>query len=1696
MPPAPDGDDEELVEVDFDIERPPPTPTATGAHADAAPEAIPPEETDRTLAAAGDGAANEGRSDEGQSDEGRSDEGPPDPGAAELLDIVDVVELRAPIVEAADDDPRAEIDLYRAEAAAGDGARRAGLLVEVARIEERLGREEHNPAGDDLALTSARAAFAADPASVVAFWTLRRFLSRAGRWAELAEVHAEAARARPAGADPTARADLLVARGRLLEDRLERGDQALAAYREALAATPDHAGALLSLLLSGARRADAGLRAEALAGLARRASPAARRAALIIDEARAWRAARADGPARALAALEGELARRDAETPLALLLAELDRLTRGDGPSDAPSDVADRALALLAEQAAAADASLAVALWRERAHLLRRTQSRPQAALEALDEAARIDPAHPGVAAERIELALASDRGAVAADTARAFIAAAAREDDAVDVALLFAETCGPADAAEAAALLEEPRVRACRAWRADLRAAQLAIAVRNHDPAALAEALAGEAELVPADDPTTRVHALVAAGAVRAAALGQVDDAAGLYRAALALDPGLQQARPAVQALTALSIAAGHIDEAAGILEGILETLVASEALELERWARELLVALYADQLGQPGRALPHQRRLVTLRPRDVRVRARLHDLDREAPPEARLALIPRAHNLLAMAELARDADAAIALRLAAGRALLASGDGAAAERATGLLRDLVAADPAGMAGSALERAAGTPQARAEIVAAELAAARDALPERVRALRFRLAHHHATAGAYAEALAALTPLRGEGDPVARAFSAHLARRSGDAILEVAVLSEEARLVDGTIADPASVLLSHGEALARAGDPGGAADAFRRAIVESPVGETAPAAALGLFRLASADRAAERGALGEALTALAQACAEEPAIAGAAAREGALSSLAAGIAVPPPALDGGMAGANDVLWQFLSGVRGADATATAGALAAMAGSLDEAAGTSTPEALALYARAAARVRLAGADQADRVAADIWQRTRAAALAPALTDLPVAPGAIWPPSRPDPRRARARRIGGPLGTALNLEAAADAERAGDLPGALAAYGSVIRAEPARLEAWTGVRRVARAGGDPLGEARALARLGALVRDPLRAAGLLVEAGTAYEQAGRVDDAIAALSRAVELNPQNSSAYEQAHRLLVADLGAPGRGEILDGLLSYRLAAARLSAAQRVALLFERGRLRLAMEGGLAGAVADFNQILKFQPDNLEALRELSQAASRAGDSVATSHWLERYIVALDAAAARGPRAPQPGEGDEEIAAARLALASSYEARGDLQRAVATLRRAADVSPRDPRPLDLLAEVLAPRGDVSGAVEALQAAAARLPDPGDQAARWIPMGELLRDHAGDGAGAAGAFRQAADLDPLGPAVSLLVGLYEAGQDARGALQIVEREIADLRGALAAEPLDDARLARLSEWLAEARRRGGTPGGDDAVASVRALIGGGLRAGGAPPMPLAQSRALLTGLADPAAGGFAAEIWPHLAEAAEALFPPPPGEPLPPAASDRLRWTGPLAAALEIPRLDLLGRSGPGAPAIPVDRLPPALLVDPRAGVDELAFFASRAIALLALRAGPLDRKPAADLAPLFSCAAVLAGGAVPKRLPKPTEAMLREVGRLLSRKDRKALALQVSRFGFETLDLDAWRAAVLRVADRFALLAVGDPARAAVARAGGMAAVAGDAAARELLAFALSETYVAARRAAGLPDGGAS
>ncbi|HTB56519.1 MAG TPA: hypothetical protein VLC06_01525 [Polyangia bacterium] len=1686
MPPGPDGDDEELVEIDVEIDGPPPVPHAV--EPDGPLEASAPE----LVAEGSDTEPNRGVA---------SVEGPP-PAPPDILEITDVLELQPPIVEATIDDPTSALALYEAEAAAAEGGRRGALLLEVARLQETRARAEGEEEGAGAALAAGRAAFATDTASMPALWLLRRLLARAGGWEELAAVYEQATQAPSSAADPRLRADLLIARGRLLEDRLARATDAVACYKEALAAVPDHPGALLSLLLAGARRQDPALRAEALGGLARRAETPTARGALVIEEALGWRSTEAaDGADRALVVLEEELARNDPGSPLGALLDEVEALAR----ADVPAATAARATEDLAKRLANVDAGLAVALLRERAHLLRQAPAAPEAALEALDEAARLDPTHPLVAAERLELALALDRRDAAGEIARAFVLAAARDDEAVDFALVYAESIfDPASPDAAVEILQVPRVRACRGARADLRALELALAIVRRDPRALADAFAVGADAETHADVGSKVAALIAAGAVRGGPLGQTDTAVDLYRRAVDPAAAPAQVRPAMQALVALQAAGGRIEEAAAILESALATPAPSSQtsqpsadstgeadVAFEIWARESLVAFYADELGAPGRALPHQRRLVAMQPEERAPRVRLCDLDLQSGSDG-LRPAERAHNLLALAEAAGDPTVAIALRVAAGRALTESAERVEVAEGLALLGVAAAVDPSGLAAAKLERAAAAPAARAEIVAAELASAGEEAPaERTRALRFRLAHHRAATGAFAEAMAALTPLRSEGDPLARAWSYELARRAGDAFLEVAVLSEETRAPDGALGDEAGVLLAHGEALAEAGDPQGAADSLRRALARDPDGETAADAALALYRLATVDAASPAGAGGaalpEALEALAGAVGDDPPLAATAAREAALTALALGSAVTVGAklVDGPEAQAELTLLRFMTGARAGDAKTVAESLTEMARGLAATDGTLPADAVPLLGRAAARARLGGAETAEAVAIAVWETAHPPALAPALSDLPVAGAAPWPTARPDPRRSRARRAGGALGVALHLEAALDAERRGELGAALAAYGSVIALDPDRLEVWTGVRRVARAGGDLLGEARALARLGVLVRDPRRAAALLEEAASAYQRAGRDDDAIAVLSRAVELLPDDAGAYARVQALLRRDLGAPGRAATFDGLLSYRLAAGTLTGGERMALLFERAEHRLTLLEDRRAAFGDFKQILKINPNHLASLHELAQGALADQDPRAAASWLERYLAAA-------------GDDDaDRVAAAKLDLAASYEAGGEPVRAIETLRLAALARPGDPAPLERLAEVHLRRRDVRGAVEALRGAATRLGDPRAQAALFLKIGEIERDVARDPSRAAAAFRQAADLDPLGPGAATLVSLHDTASDARGALEVVEREIADLRRALAGTPLDVRRLERLGQWLAEARQRGSAgadPDAEAAVENVRALASGRASPLRAPAAVAPKTgRAFLTEIADRAAGGFVAEVWPLLQEAVAAIFPPPPRPrpaPLGPEIAPRVAWIGAAAAAIGVARLGLfVAREGGAPPAVPVDNGPESTLILASDALSSpgLRFQVGRALGLIAEHAVVLERTSAAELAPLFSCAALLAGAQVPAGLPQPTESLLRDVTRALGRKDRKSLTLQASRFGFEPFDLEAWRMATLRAADRFGLLVCGDPSAAAVAIAGGAKAVPGNPAALDLLGFALGERYAALRHA---------
>jgi tetratricopeptide (TPR) repeat protein len=1562
--------------------------------------------------------------------------------------------------EAAAEDARADVALLEAEAAVEpDAAHRAALWHEAARLDdEALGDGE-------AALRAARESFAADPTFEAALGPLRRLLVARDLWDELVGVYDEVLARAPLAADD--RADLLVERGRALEDRLERAEEARASYDAALAEAPEHAAALLALFVNASRAGAGDAFERALAGLARRAGTPGRRVALTASLARLLRVAGVPGGAvRALKVARDGLRERTPETPLAPLLAELDGLTR----ATAEPTVAARALAELGHEAAL-DAAWVAALLRERARLCAERLGDPRAALEALEGAARLEPGHALVALELVEHAAAQGRFDVVERVVARFGAATRSPERAQALALAQVAALGRGGLlAEALAALDASPGLKRAAGQPVVFGLRVALLARARDADGLAAAFAAEGARAGG---AAGARALAFAGAVRQWWANDAVGAEELYRRAIAAAPA---ERAAWDALEGLLAAAGRWAELAELLEAALgEVAGAPGAAERELTLREELVALYRDDLRAPERAFAHQKQLVHAAPRDVRQRVRLHDLELAGGALASdvvEAVAEEVESLRALAAGADDPSVAASLKVEAARLLgLAGEDPARREQAVRLLAEAAPDDVTGLGTALLEASASNAEARAAVVAGELESAMAEAPaEIVRALRFRLAHHHAAVGRFAEAIAALMPLRAEEDSLARAWSWDLARRSRDAILEVAVLSDEARARRGVLGTPADLELAYGEALERAGDAPSAGAAFARALSDAPSAE----AALGLLRVA-ATTPAKPEAMSAALAALQVACGDEPRVAAAAGREEALLRVASGaveaadLAASAPPGASAVEVAETAIVRWAAGINRGDAAVVAGALFDLGATMTAAGGEGAAAAAPLLARASARARLAGRDASEAVHKRIWRASHAPRLATAVADLPVTPGEGWPSDRPDPRRARATKVGGPLGLALDLEAALDAERRGALGAALGGYGRVIGAAPDHLEAWEGIRRVARAGDDPLGEARALCRLGALARAPALAGALWSQAAVLYEQVGRSDEALALWGHALEVTPDDAAAFDRLHALLLGDLETPGRREALDRVLGHRLTAAAIGDDERVTLLFERALHRAERLGDAAGAEQDFKWILKIEPRHVEALWRLARLALDARDGPGAAAALSRFVEA--------------SPDDPRAVDARLELASAYEATQDRARAVETLRRAAALRPGDPVPLDRLVELHTRLGEWRSAVEVLRDWEGREPEARDRAALQIRIGKLLRDVGRDATGAAVAFRRAAELDPLGEGGRALVALHDAQSDGRGAVQTIEREIAELRGALARDPLDDARLARLDDFLDELARRAPSPvvaAAHAAVVEARSLLAderdadasGPARARVAKPKPFAlrsgeAGSTFWSQLAYPGALGFRAEIWPHLVESASALFPAkhkaPPGRARRVDAADepRLAWVFATAAACGLGGVHVyLSPAVPDAdPALIIEE-PEAALVLGSAALEPKAatrFLVGRALGMLRARAAVLDRIEPVALGPLFACAAMAAGANPPVELGRPDDVTERVVGKVMSRRDRKALVLQASRFGFESIEPARWGHAVRRTADRLGLLLAGDLAASARAAA---------------------------------------
>ena len=929
------------------------------------------------------------------------------------------------------------------------------------------------------------------------------------------------------------------------------------------------------------------------------------------------------------------------------------------------------------------------------------------------------------------------------------------------------------------------------------------------------------------------------------------------------------------------------------------------------------------------------------------------------------------------------------------------------------------------------------------------------------------------------------------------------ARLSGDPALEVLVLGE-----DAASAASAGLVASAdlGEALERNGNGAAAQKAFRDVLKSG----RSPDAALGLLRTAAV--AGDFSAVGDALRAIGDMSLDDSsaAIGAAAMRDAELLDAARGEGIAR-VTERTAADADDAFGDWIEGVRRGDQRQVAGALidlARLAGSTTSVGPAAHPSEWGrLLARAAARSRLAGRDTAEVIHRRAWASAPGnAAVAQSISDVraPAPASGADGNSLPDTRANRAAHLPAAavgLAVDLDIERALEQEAAGNLGEALEVYSRVLARDAECLEAMLGVRRIARAGRDSLGEARALVRLGTLVKTPAHAAAFFGEAGPLYERAGYKEQAIAAYLKMLEHVPDDEPAFARLAALLRDGADLPGNARTLDRVLGHRLqrCAATAEPAEMIALYAERAANRLGRLEDREGAVEDFKRILKIDPRNERALRDIATLAIAMDQPGDAAHFLTRYLeVTRDEAAA---------------AAARLELARAHEQAGDRTRAIAALRGAVAAEPRDTVPWQHLTDLYLRVGDWQNAVASLRSWEAIVDDPVAKAALHLRLGALLRDDAYDLPQAALAFRRAAELDPLGDGTRELALLHESAGDDAGRAAVMQHAIAEARQALDRDPFDVPRLRGLKQlldtaWRDSARARGQPGGGAGAGAAGRAPgRSRGGAAGAAPGVELAVRR-LLVGADRPARarvhdrGLAAARRCGHRDEPARRRRARAvrANRVAPRAIPRSAGWSTPRGAGRPGADPD---RAPPGSTAVAPDdalalELPaPALVLGAPTGMDggTSPFAVGRAFGLLRFRASTAARLSAQALQAIFDAAAVIAGA--PANVPgvaRAPEAQVKALGRALARKERKALALQASRFGFEVIDAAAWQSSLLRGADRLGLVLAGD-ARAAAIAAGRFttppspAELRHSAAATALVRFALGESYLIARREAG-------
>ncbi len=1501
-------------------------------------------------------------------------------------------------------------------------------------------------------------ALSADPSLHPNVWAIRRIFESRGLWPNLSRLlDAELLAAHR----PEERAELLLEKGELCEDRL--GDPATAqrCFEEAVAAQPGSLRGWQALYRMARRAEDTPRTLAALDGLAAATTDAGRKVAALLERARLDEELHAADPRPALETLGRALA-QGALTERVLDEMELVAERAADR---------DVLLAVWEQRAQGASASLQVYY---RLRQARACSDDPTRALGYLDQARQLEPDNLVVLWERLEVVRALPDVAQRTQILGEVISEARLSDKAVPAGLLL-ELRGvlraSGDPASLAAVEAELESTYPQLWR--LHWQREHEAVQAGDLEALVQCLLSEAKAADAaDDKRWAAAALWEAGCLLCDVKGEIDRGVELLRQAYGrvpsesifeatarayeraaqpvalvelLETRLASTAPAVgpgerlrlleRLAAARELALGDLRGAAAVLDQLAKARapgllyrhrrvdllrragaweeVAAELAELvdasdpeQRADLCLEAGEINERLGKLPVAMQWYRRALEQRPSDRQAQKALEELSHQGSAEAG----PGEADLFALAQALR-------------KQLDATADSDEAARLLtelGVINEVERKRPAEAAQNYLDLLDRKPDASEALLG--------------------LYRVYRTQQDWSKAAAMLERHAGE-------VSSEAAR--AELLLWAAEIHED-----------------------RLRQSDAAADLFARSMQAHPTSH----AALGLFR--AAVRAADGGRLATALAALAEVL--PPGSTARAVREEQAATLLA---------TDERQGALEVLGALAASGNEPSLAARLERLVAAAGADDRQSVELSVRELSQAAasagwnhawtrRAAVRAALAATGAAEgpvTLATDGLEARRDAVL---LTDFAVAAPAILAGAL----EARASLAAPTSRVEWQLHRAEVLVELGQLVEATQLVEGVLQNDPIHIPALLLRHRIAHLVGSPLAIAHAALRVGVALAEDENAAGYLREAADLFAQLNHALSAAACYRQVLDRTPLDGESYLRCQKLLLLHYQKTRAAGPLIELLAHQISHAPDGTAL-IGYRIDRAQLLFA-ERDLDGAERDLRAVLEIDAEHRDALERLAEVVSLDGARTEEGRQIWRRLHEIEREPVRRRRI-------------LLRMATLEEESGHLGRAIELCEEAIDIETTNPD-LDRLATLLCRTRQWQRAVEVLQQLGRQVEAGSQRAVIELRLAAVYRDGLRDMRAAIDALCRALKHDPLElEAMARLVALSHEGHVVQ--LELEERldeSIEAARQLLEGEPLRATvyeRLAKLWAWRNQDDLRLLAAQAAQLVAGTTAPMRTHYEEPSRELTPASWER-IMPELARSAAMA----IWEAASEGANKLY----GGELQALGAGRSERISPkslppawvsvdrLARSLGNTEYELYQSTRAGMMSVVGNALVCSSSILERLGGAERVHLVRR-LGLMRFRLGPLEHLDAEELAIFFAACARLAETARPAVLElmaaeSRIEDRTKLLGRALDRKHKKALVALGREFALLP-DPREWQQAVLEGMARLALLVTGD-LQLVLATLG--LDVRRNTMPQRLLRFSMSQEFLALRRELGM------